>query len=123
MIQLLALAVLPACTTASPPSKWTRDAAYSGIYTTLDQNRDGQVDAEEYDNKAYAAPAFNHADTDQDGTLSQEEIAALITHQDPLIFDLRPEPKAVNLQLWRSSFAGDPQARLRREIDELLAEP
>ena len=111
-----------ACTT-TPSSKWTHTHAYRGLHTTLDHDQDGRVDAAEYAHRASAAPPFSSVDADQNGELSIEELAALVSAQDPLIFDARPEPKAINLEQWRSSFSGDSAARLQQEFDALMAEP
>jgi hypothetical protein len=68
-------------------SPWTREAALAPLVAHLDQNKDGKLDAAEYERVGYAAPRFGTADTDGDGALSVAELDRTVFLQDPITFD------------------------------------
>lgn len=72
------------CNTAN---HWSEADVLAPHLTRPDINRDGSISPEEYARVAWAAPAFQSVDLDQNGGLDMGEMRRLVESQSPTTFD------------------------------------
>lgn len=99
----------------TPSSPWTAEAALTPTATLDGAPALSEAD---YTRRAYAAIPFAEADTNASGTLSADELAVLITRQDPLTFDRARPMQALDRKKWSTPFS---EPRLQRVMWEMLA--
>ncbi len=80
------------CATPKPP-EWTDAAITAGVRAELDTDKNGRIEATEYEATRWNGAPFGSADTDGDGALSTAELTVLLTAQSASAFDGgMPEP-------------------------------
>lgn len=85
------------------PPRWTPESALAPHRAALDADRNGVVDAAEFERPRWEGPPFASADADGDGDLSTAELLALFRAQSPTGFDggTPPEDARPGGQPWQ----------------------